>query len=142
MTERRIGDSVRAGEKIGAVGNQAVAAPANGVLLGLAARGARIEPGDELVEVDPNGVPYRCHGITAGSRTVAAAVVSVLARRTGSAENVGPPSALSERSRSADTVPPTILARTAGTGVESAASAQLGPAPPIESPAGGPVIAP
>jgi xanthine dehydrogenase accessory factor len=81
MTERRIGDSVRAGERIGAVGNQAVAAPANGVLLGLAARGARIEPGDEIVEVDTGGVAYRCHGIAAGPRRVAESVLAVVARR-------------------------------------------------------------
>jgi biotin carboxyl carrier protein len=52
-TVRRIGDAVRAGEPVGAVGNQTIAAPATGVLLGLAARGARIQPGDELVEIDP-----------------------------------------------------------------------------------------
>jgi hypothetical protein len=81
MTERRIGDSVRAGEKVGAVGNETVAAPATGVLLGLAARGARIEPGDELVEVDPNGIPYRCHGIGDEARAVAASVLAILAAR-------------------------------------------------------------
>ena len=90
MTERRIGDRVHAGEKIGAVGNETVAAPASGVLLGLAARGARIEPGDELVEVDPNGVPYRCHGIGAGPRTVAANVLAVLAGRAASADTAIP----------------------------------------------------
>jgi len=86
VTERRIGDSVRAGERIGAVGNDAVAAPATGVLLGLAARGARIEPGDELVEIDPSGVAYRCHEIGAGPRSVAASVLSVLASPRSSAE--------------------------------------------------------
>ena len=67
MTERRIGDAVRAGQIVGGLGNQAIAAPANGVLLGLAARGARIEPGDPLLEVDPAGVPHRCFGIRRGA---------------------------------------------------------------------------
>jgi xanthine dehydrogenase accessory factor len=42
MTERRIGDAVRVGQIVGGLGNEAIAAPAGGVLLGLAARGARI----------------------------------------------------------------------------------------------------
>lgn len=91
-TERRIGDSVRAGEKIGTVGNEAVAAPATGVLLGLAARGARIQPGDELVEVDPSGALCRCHGVGAASRAVAASVLSALASRLPIADS-GPPRA-------------------------------------------------
>jgi hypothetical protein len=47
-----------------------------GVLLGLAARGARIEPGDTLLEVDPEGQAHRCYGIGAGPRRLAAAVLS------------------------------------------------------------------
>jgi hypothetical protein len=64
MTERRIGDTVRAGEVVGAVGSDAVRAGADGVLLGLAARGARIEIGDPLVEVDSVGPKHACFGIT------------------------------------------------------------------------------
>jgi hypothetical protein len=60
------------------LGNEAVAAPATGFLLGLAARGARIQPGDALVEVDPAGASCRCHGVDAASRAVAASVLSVL----------------------------------------------------------------
>jgi xanthine dehydrogenase accessory factor len=154
MTERRIGDTVRAGEKIGAVGNVAVAAPASGVLLGLAARGARIEPGDELVEVDPNGVSYRCHGIGAGPRTVAATVLSVLAGRKGAADDAVQPSVRSCRDRPADTaMQPTVVpgsatsAGTAKTAIEAPLSAEvvgmLTPrAAPIEISAGGPVIGP
>src|SRR4029453_19264006 len=68
------GDIVRIGHVVGGLGNEAIAAPATGVLLGLAARGARIEPGDELVEVDPSGIPYCCHGIGDEARTIAANV--------------------------------------------------------------------
>ena len=97
MTERRIGDSVRAGEKIGAVGNETVAAPASGVLLGLAARGARIEPGDELVEVDPSGVSYRCHGVDVGPRKIAAHVLAAIARRAATIEPAAQPTGIATR---------------------------------------------
>jgi xanthine dehydrogenase accessory factor len=76
MTERRIGELVRAGQIVGGLGNEVVAAPMAGVLLGLAARGARIEPGDTLLEVDPEGQAHRCYGIGAGPRRLAAEVLS------------------------------------------------------------------
>ena len=79
MTERRIGDAVRVGQIVGGLGNEVIKAPAGGVLLGLAARGARIEPGDPLVEVDTEGIAHRCYGISEGPRRVAACVVSALA---------------------------------------------------------------
>ncbi len=81
MTERRIGDAVRIGQIVGGLGNEVVTAPAGGVLLGLAARGARIEPGDKLVEVDPAGVAYRCYGVGTGPRRIAAGVMSVFRSR-------------------------------------------------------------
>ena len=79
MTERRIGDAVRSGQVVGGLSNEVVLAPSAGVLLGLAARGARIEPGDRLVEIDPAGVAHRCFGVGHGPRQVAAEVLSVLA---------------------------------------------------------------
>ena len=81
MTERRIGDAVRAGQIVGGLGNEVVAAPASGVLLGLAARGARIEPGDPLVEVDPAGVPHRCFGIRRRNAGLPERVLAVLRTR-------------------------------------------------------------
>jgi xanthine dehydrogenase accessory factor len=83
MTERRIGDIVRAGQIVGGLGNEVIAAPAAGVLLGLAARGARIEPGDTLVEIDPGGVAHRCYGVAGGPRRIAEVVVAALAARRG-----------------------------------------------------------
>jgi xanthine dehydrogenase accessory factor len=83
-TERRIGDSVRAGEVVGALGNDAVAAPADGVLLGLAARGARIEPGDVVVEVDSARTKHTCHGIEDAARRRALRVVDACRIRLGS----------------------------------------------------------
>jgi predicted deacylase len=81
ITERRIGDAVEVGQIVGGLGNEVVKAPASGVLLGLAARGARIEPGDTLVEVDCAGVAHRCHGLGAGPRGVAERVLSTLSDR-------------------------------------------------------------
>jgi len=83
MTERRIGDAVRVGQIVGALGNEVVLAPSGGVLLGLAARGARVDRGDPLVEIDPEGLAHRCYGIRPDSRQVAARVVSELAERIG-----------------------------------------------------------
>jgi xanthine dehydrogenase accessory factor len=135
MTERRIGDSVRAGEKIGAVGNEIVAAPASGVLLGLAARGARIEPGDELVEVDTSGIAYRCHGIGAGARSVAARVLCVVARRAAPSDAaIGPAVAAEGIGSVATAIESPVAAKAVGTLASSAAA--------DESSAGRPVIVP
>lgn len=62
-TSRRIGDRVAAGEIVGGVGALPVAAPCDGVLRGLAARGARIAEGAPLVEVDARGDPVLCFGL-------------------------------------------------------------------------------
>ena len=75
-TERRIGDTVRLGEVVGALGNDVVQAPASGVLLGLAARGARIEPGDTLVEVDPARPKHACYGVADHARLTALRVLA------------------------------------------------------------------
>ena len=83
MTERRISDTVSAGQIVGGLGNEVIRAPAGGVLLGLAARGARIEPGDTLVEVDPGGVAHRCYGVGEGPRRVATRLLATLAERGG-----------------------------------------------------------
>ena len=45
MTSCRIGARVRAGEIVGHVGRQPFVAPADGVLRGVSARGARVHPG-------------------------------------------------------------------------------------------------
>jgi xanthine dehydrogenase accessory factor len=89
VTERRIGDDVGAGEIVGGLGSEAIAAPASGVLSGLAARGARIEPGDTLVEIDPDGIAHRCYGVDEASRRIAEVVVTALAARQGAGHESG-----------------------------------------------------
>ena len=81
ITERRIGDYVRVGQIVGGLGNEVIKAPGGGVLLGLAARGARVEPGDTLVEVDGAGVAHRCYGVGAGPRHVASRLLCALGDR-------------------------------------------------------------
>jgi xanthine dehydrogenase accessory factor len=135
MTVRRIGDSVRAGEKIGAVGNEIVAAPASGVLLGLAARGARIEPGDELVEVDPSGVSYRCHGVDVGPRKIAADVIAIIARRAASIEPGAPPPVIANRVVSTGTLAdPTVPADVVATLAPPVAMAENAGSRPVIGP--------
>lgn len=80
-TARRIGDRVRKGEVVGAVGRLAVAAPQDGVLRGLAARGAHIREGVEIVEVDAGGDPVRCFGLSEGGLAVGREVLDVLVAR-------------------------------------------------------------
>jgi xanthine dehydrogenase accessory factor len=81
ITERRIGEYVRVGQIVGGLGNEVIKAPGSGVLLGLAARGARIELGDTLVEVDGAGVAHRCYGVGAGPRQVASRLLCALGER-------------------------------------------------------------
>jgi hypothetical protein len=78
-TARRIGDRVVAGETVGAIGSATVISPRSGVLLGLAARGARLAAGQTVVEVDPAGDPARCFVLDARSRAVAARVIAAVA---------------------------------------------------------------
>jgi xanthine dehydrogenase accessory factor len=78
---REIGDAVVAGEPVAALDGTTIAAPLSGVLRGLSARGARIEAGQKIVEVDPRGERALCFGIGERPRRIAAGVTEVLAMR-------------------------------------------------------------
>lgn len=80
-TNRRIGDHVRQGQIVGAIGDSDVAAPIDGVLRGLSARGAAVFEGAIIVEVDPRGDPALCFGIDKHAWSIARSVVSALAHR-------------------------------------------------------------
>ena len=45
-------------------------------LLGLVARGARVEPGDTLVEVDSAGAPHACFGLSEEGRRASLRVLA------------------------------------------------------------------
>jgi len=68
----------------------AVTAPTAGVLLGLPARGARIEPGDIVVEVDPIAASCHCLGVSDTLRSVATNVVSMVDNREFSPKSLFP----------------------------------------------------
>jgi hypothetical protein len=82
-TYRRIGDRVREGEVVAAIGARPVSAPLDGVLRGLSARGARIFEGAMVVEIDPRGDATLCYGIEERSLQIAQAVISQLMPGTG-----------------------------------------------------------
>lgn len=87
MTSHRIGARVRAGEVVGHLGAQPLVAPADGVLRGLSARGARIHAGAQVIEVDPRGDAASCFGLGQRQRRIASNVIDALAapvtRRSG-----------------------------------------------------------
>jgi xanthine dehydrogenase accessory factor len=79
MTSQHIGALVRTGEVVGHLQRQQIIAPASGVLRGLSARGARVHPGVELIEVDPCCNSASCFGLGGRQRIVAANVIKALA---------------------------------------------------------------
>jgi xanthine dehydrogenase accessory factor len=54
-TARKVGDPVRAGDAVAAIGDETVEAPIDGVLRGLTRDGVRVAAGTKVVEVDPRG---------------------------------------------------------------------------------------
>ncbi len=88
MTSLRIGADVRAGQVVGHLDRQPFFAPADGVLRGLSARGARVHPGVELIEIEPAGDSASCFGVGRRQRLIATRVVSVLATRLAPCSDV------------------------------------------------------
>jgi len=80
-TRARIGDAVTAGQPVAALEGASIVAPVAGVLRGLTARGARVSPGQKVVEIDPRGEPALCFGIGERPRRIAAGVLEALATR-------------------------------------------------------------
>jgi len=80
-TNRRIGEHVLRGEVVGAIGDNDVVAPIDGVLRGLTARGAAVFEGAIVVEVDPRGDPSLCFGIDEHASRIARSLVAALAER-------------------------------------------------------------
>jgi len=79
-TDRRIAGRVRKGEIVGAIGTQMIAAPLDGVLRGLSARGARVAEGAKIVEVDPRGDPALCYGLRERPAAIATGALAALAQ--------------------------------------------------------------
>jgi hypothetical protein len=73
-TSREIGERVREGDIVGAVGTAPVVAPVDGVLRGLCARGARVDARAIVADVDETGRRECCFGIDPRADAAAAAV--------------------------------------------------------------------
>jgi len=70
-TRREIAERIEVGDVLGDLDRHAIIAPAGGVLVGLAARGARVATGQPVGEIDPIGDPQRSFGIAAEGRAIA-----------------------------------------------------------------------
>ena len=70
-TRREIAERIEAGDVLGDLARHAIIAPARGVLVGLAARGARVSAGQPVGEIDPTGEPQHSFGIAAEERAIA-----------------------------------------------------------------------
>ena len=84
-TRFEIAEQVCAGDLLGEVGSHAIFAPASGVLCGLSARGARVDAGQCVAEIDTRGDAQRCFGIEPGTRLAAQRTVAALRRAKASA---------------------------------------------------------
>jgi len=78
---RRIGDLVREGDVVGAVGGAPVAARISGVLRGLAADGLPVASGQKVGDVDPRGAEVDATLISDKARAVGRAVLAALRAR-------------------------------------------------------------
>jgi xanthine dehydrogenase accessory factor len=74
----RIGDAVRRGDPIGAVGGRPVLAPVDGLMVGLLADGLFVGPGVRLADVDPRGAAELIDAIDPLARAAAGGVLEAL----------------------------------------------------------------
>lgn len=79
VTSRCIGDLVRTGEPIAAIGDRTLAAPLDGAIRGLTRSGVAVEPGTKVIEIDPRGRAGRWSGLGERPARIAAAVLGIVA---------------------------------------------------------------
>lgn len=82
-TRYQIAERIEAGDALGELGSFVAIAPASGVLIALAARGARMATGQTLVEIDPSVDAARCFGIPPEARAIAERVNAAIRNATG-----------------------------------------------------------
>ena len=78
VTERTIGDVVRAGEVVGRVGKAEVVTPINGILRGLIRPGSLVSKGLKIGDVDPRGERIYCETISEKARSIGGAVLEAV----------------------------------------------------------------
>ena len=77
-TLKRIGDGVRANEKVGIIGNAEVRSRIAGVIRGLLRDGAEVWKGMKLGDVDPRGMKSHCYTISDKARTISGGVLQAI----------------------------------------------------------------
>ena len=90
-TEASLGDRVRKGQEIAAIGAMRLAAPLDGVLRGLVRDGVPVAVRTKLIEVDPRGDPAAVVGLGERPRRIAHGVLlAINAWRMGVQSILGP----------------------------------------------------
>jgi xanthine dehydrogenase accessory factor len=75
---KKIGDGVRANEKVGMIGNVEVRSTIAGVIRGLLRDGTEVWKGMKLGDVDPRGIKAHCHTISDKARTISGGVLQAM----------------------------------------------------------------
>jgi xanthine dehydrogenase accessory factor len=81
-SDRTIGDLVVAGQTIGAIDGQTLAAPLTGAIRGLTRSGIAVTKGTKLVEIDPRGTNAVYTGLGDRPKRIAEAVVTIVGAAT------------------------------------------------------------
>jgi xanthine dehydrogenase accessory factor len=77
-TLKKIGDGVRANEKVGMIGNVEVRSRIAGVIRGLLRDGTEAWKGMKLGDVDPRGIKAHCYTISDKARTISGGVLQAI----------------------------------------------------------------
>ena len=75
---RKIGDGVKANEKVGIIENTAVRSRIAGVIRGLLKDGTEVWKGMKLGDVDPRGIKVHCYTISDKARTISGGVLQAI----------------------------------------------------------------
>jgi len=75
---KKIGDGVRANEKVGIIGNVEVRSRIAGVIRGLLRDGTEVWKGMKLGDVDPRGTKAHCYTISDKARTISGGVLQAI----------------------------------------------------------------
>jgi len=78
MTERSIGELVKAGDPIGKVGTETVTTNIDGVIRGLIKPGSDVHQGLKIGDIDPRGIVGYCDTISDKARAVGGAVLETI----------------------------------------------------------------
>jgi xanthine dehydrogenase accessory factor len=78
--ERRIGETVCAGDVLGRVGAAAVCAGIGGILRGLIRSGTPVAKGLKIGDIDPRGDPGLCGTISDKARAISGSVLEAVLR--------------------------------------------------------------